>query len=286
MRVQTIEEFGVQLVKTGDLDPVYTAIHSANLDEGTKHRLVLAYWCFYSLAAAARLAEAKTPAKYWELMEEAATFSPVGYEGKRPWPRGGERRHFRGWQAQGAMNALHSGYKNATDAVMGLTDGKNPQPTYHSVSQAAQRHRGMGPWIAFKIADMSERILGMGTDFTDCELGIYKDPRQGAALAWVERCQFTLETWKLTPWAYPITNDELQSCVEHHVRLFQRKLLSAPPTGDRLVNVQEIETIFCKYKSYRKGHYPPGKDIREISHGLSELRSDLGDQLLKGMPTL
>jgi hypothetical protein len=55
------------------------------------------------------------------------------------------------------------------------------------------------------------------------------------------------------------------------------------------VNVQEIETIFCKYKSYVKGHYHVGKDIHEIREALIytqkySKRTGLANALLKAMP--
>jgi hypothetical protein len=144
--------------------------------------------------------------------------------------------------------------------------------TFQTVSETVQRNRGFGPWIAFKIADMSERVLGYNTSFSDCHLGIYKDPRKGAALA------------RTGDQDYPITDAELEETVNHHVALWRRKRAKAPPHGDRLVNVQEIETIFCKYKSHINGHYPVGKDTREVHHGL-EGWGDLAEQLQKGIPS-
>ena len=51
----------------------------------------------------------------------------------------------------------------------------------------------------------------------------------------------------------------------------------------RRVNVQEVETIFCKYKSHLKGHYPVGKDSEEIRHAL-EGWGDTAQELQKYIP--
>lgn len=280
-----IIEFGDALLRTGDLDPVYTAISKAKLDQHTLHRLSLAYWCLYHLGAASRLAEIKQPAKFWATLREAAV-----NEGLR-WPRGSERRHFRAAIAVTSVNSLISKYKTPSDAVAGFIGPVQFAPTYASVAAAVQSHHGFGPWIAFKVADMSERVLGCATDFTDCHLGIYKDPRQGAAVGLLEwsphdeareyegRCGLDAK-----PWDYPITDAELKLTVDHYIQLWRKKRAKAPPTGDRLVNVQEIETIFCKYKSHLKGHYPMGKDTREIAHGLTGW-GDLAQQLKKGLPS-
>ena len=280
----TVTEFGKDLLRTGDLDPVYVAIHKAQLDAATLARLCLAYWCFYSLGTAAKLAEIKQPQKFWAAMMTAAINAGERPDGSKPWPRGSERRHFRGVQATAAMSNLAAlyGSKDAQFAVEGFIRPLcGNRYTYNSVSKSVQQHRGFGPWIAFKIADMSERVMDYCTDFSDCHLGIYKDPRQGAAVAfqqWQDSDKFVDK-----PWDYPVTDLELKATVEHYVKVFRAAKFKAPPTGDRLVNVQEIETIFCKYKSHLKGHYPMGKDTLEIGHGLQGW-GDLAQQLHKGLP--
>jgi hypothetical protein len=42
----------------------------------------------------------------------------------------------------------------------------------------------------------------------------------------------------------------------------------APPSGNRPVGVQEIETILCKHQSHSNGRYWVGKDIHEMRLGL------------------
>ncbi len=282
-----IVTFGDALLKTGDLDPVYTAVHSAKLDHNTLLRLCLGYWCFYHLGLAAKLAELKTPEAYWRLFELA-----VRNEGEpKPYPRGAERRHFRGDNALKAYQHLRRLYRTPEGAAVGIV-GTGPRVgprnalRFATVSDQVQTHTGFGPWIAFKIADMAERVLGYPVDFSGCALGIYKDPRQGAAVA---LCEWQsgeglipgVDFSNIEPWTYPITDDELRATVEHYVKVFRKH--KAPPNGNRAVNVQEVETIFCKYKSHLKGHYPIGKDTREIGHGLVGW-GDLADQLKKGLP--
>lgn len=284
----TIEQFGEALLKSGDLDPVYMAINNAKLDRDTKDRLFLAYVCFYHLGAAAKLAEMKKPGAFWLGMAQAAKYSPPrAAPGDQPWPRGAERRHFRGEQSIRGVGELIVKYRTPRDAVMGLV---GPQTTlngrtYKSVAKAAQSHRGFGEWIAFKIADMSERVLGFDVNFDDCHLGIYKDPRQGAAVAWhqeaYKRGESQQSEYDRRPWDYPITDDQLADTVARHIRMFRR--FNAPGGRVRKVNVQEVETIFCKYKSHLKGHYPLGKDTREIRHGL-EGWGDLAQELSQGLP--
>lgn len=273
-----VEQFGRELLRTGDLDPVYVAIQRTAMDEPTKARLVLAYWCFYHLGLAARLAEIKTPKKYWDAMMEAAVNEHNEGEAP-PYPRGGERRHYRGLQAISSMASLRSKYKTASDAIDGFY---GPEPlTFKSVTEAVRQHRGFGEWMAFKIADMGERVMGLPIDFSDCELGIYKDPRQGAAVAYTEWKQpIVLAHPDQPPWDFPITDEALKATVAHFVTVFKK--FTAPGGPIRPVNVQEVETIFCKYKSHLKGHYPIGKDTREIRHALDGW-GDLAQALKEGL---
>lgn len=43
----------------------------------------------------------------------------------------------------------------------------------------------------------------------------------------------------------------------------------APPRFDRPLNVQEAETVLCKWKSYSGGHYEIGEDVAACREGLS-----------------
>jgi hypothetical protein len=273
----TVAEFGRRLIVTQDLDPVYSALSAAKLDFDTLARLCVAYWCFYHLGAAAKLAEIKEPKRYWAAMNAAAYNASNSY-GSKPWPRGAERRHFRGAQATRAMLELSERYRTPQDAFYGLTGtisdklsyalyGSFPA-TYGSVARAVKLHRGFGDWIAFKIADMSERVCGIPVDFNDCHLGIYKEPRQGAAVAFWGVAEMKRDPLAIKPWDKPITDDQLRTTVTKYVNLFAQQGLTAPPQNKRLINVQEVETVFCKYKSHLKGRYPVGKDTLEVFESL------------------
>ena len=285
----SIVEFGDQLLRTGDLDPVYVAVANANLDRATLARLCIAYWCFYHLGVAAKMAELHNPRAFWNAMMDAAINADKP-DGTKPWPRGSERRHFRGKQAVMAMAELEAKYgklRYFEDVLARFVGAGGEQPmSFQTVSKSVKAHRGFGDWIAFKVADMSERVLGYPVNFSDCALGIYKDPRQGAAVGYLamDRAVYTGPVdVKHHPWDYPITDDELKATVDYYVDLWRRKRAKALPDRSRLVNVQEIETIFCKYKSHLKGHYPVGKDTREIRHGLTGW-GDLAATLQKGLP--
>jgi len=296
--METIITFGDKLLKSGDLDPVYLAMNSASLDSATLDRLCLAYWCFYSLGTASFIAErGTTPKKFWELMTQAAV-NEVAHpkappQATKPWPRGAERRHFRAANATGPMAYLRVKYKTASAAVEGMTGAHQAERdnlSFASVARNVESHPGFGPWMSFKIADMAERVLGYGVNFDNCSLNMYKDPTQGAAVGYLEWMGSggildagERAAYEAKPWTYPVVPEEISQSVAYYIKTFnKRHKVGSLPGLKRALNIQEIETIFCKYKSHIKGHYPVGKDTREIVHGLKGW-GDLAQQLSKGI---
>src|ERR1700750_3037416 len=96
-----IAEFGHHLFETGDLDPIYVALNRLNWSQPKLDRWLVAYWCFYHAGFACYAAEHKGIA-YWQVLAKAAENEPTCPVGVR-WPRGTERRHFRGQLALEAV---------------------------------------------------------------------------------------------------------------------------------------------------------------------------------------
>lgn len=277
----TISEFGRELLRTQDLDPVYVALFSANIEASTLRRLCLAYLCFYNLGFAAWAAE-KKGAKFWDAMMTAAeNVKPCKMHHSGRWPRAAERRHFRGAQATSAVGELMTRYKAPEDFCRYVFES-TARPTFGDVTARTKEHRGFGEWVAFKTADLGERVLNYPVDFSNCALGVYKDPRQGAALARAQMLGEEVEsTIARKAWDDQITDQQLEETLAFYVR--QLRKFKAPPALDRPVGLAEVETCFCKGKSYSKGHYWVGKDIVEVSEAL-EGWGDLAAQLLRGVP--
>lgn len=273
-----IEDFGRQLLETGDLDPVYIALSKAELeDDAHLKRWLIAYWCFYHCGVASWLSECKGK-KFWEWMEKAAKnvrTAPIGLNHR--WPRGSERRHFRGEASMKAVRAMEDRYG---DRPEGMVDWiASAAPDYREVANRACSHPLFGPWISFKIADMTERVLGEHVDFSEAAVFMFKDPMASALLLWRRRQGFS-DT------VHP--KDKMD--VVHHVVEMLRKefrAFEAPPDYGRTVGLQEIETILCKWKSHQNGHYPLLNDIREITEGLEPWvnRSETAKIFLAAMPS-
>jgi hypothetical protein len=243
--------FGRKLIESQDLDPVYTAIHGAGLDYDTCARLLLAYSCLYHVGASVTIGQHQGT-DYWDALMVAAV-----NEGLK-WPRGSERRHWRGQQALQTVTYLRQTYTYPEGVVDHWAAGGDN--SFEAVTDRVKEIPRYGPWIAFKMADMLERVMGIHVNFASCAMGVYKEPRAAAALILTGDAEAN------------ITDSELEGVMGKMLLPEHLGLLLAPPDFQRPINVQEIETCLCKYKSHVHGHYPLGKDTLEVLHGLKEPR--------------
>lgn len=264
-----IYAFGEHLLSTGDLDPVYIALDKMEwADEAHLFRWLIAYWCFYHCGAASYISEAQGK-EFWERMMVAAKNETPAPDGGR-WPRGSERRHFRGEAAVKAVKQLWGRYFDKpeemvariavqAETVVGLnTTMARP---YAEVADRAKALPLFGPWISFKVCDMLDRLGIVPVDFDQAAVFMFADPVKAALIFW-RRKMGLIDSAK--------PKDEqlvINGVVEHLTDHF--KAHTAPPRHERPVGLQEIETILCKWKSHLNGHYPLFNDIDEIREGLA-----------------
>lgn len=246
---QDVFEFGRQLISTEDLDPVYSLLWEGrnHFKGGKLADWLVAYWCFYHCGTAAWII-AHGPSSgdgYWAALEEAANSAKH--------PRGTERRHFRGQNGIKAVRGLRSHGLTCDELIEGLRGGVE-EPTLETVTGRVTEWGGFGPWIAFKVADMIERLGIFPVSFSPMDVfKMFDAPRKGAELMAEKYGPHRGSTPYL--WAY---NQIIR----------QLGTLKAPPRFERRINIQEVETVLCKWKSHMNGHYPPGNDIEEIHKGL------------------
>lgn len=246
--------FGERLLATRDLDPVYCAIVGAGVELQQLRRLLVAYLCFYHLGVACWLSEKDED--FWEAMllagENRVSPQKFGLSLSR-WPRGTERRHFRGQQCVEALTVLSS--RSPGDLLKSLTA---KAASLRAVREEMLMWPMFGEWAAFKAADLLERVVGLPVTFPVGIFDWYKEPRAGLAL---------------------LPEGSLPVLLKHFARF------RAPPRLDRRCGLQEIETILCKYKSSMGGHYHVGKDIAEVRHALEHWGST-ASRLLRACPRI
>lgn len=235
------QDMGHDLIITQDLDPIYTIVAASDMSENMLKRWLLAYWCYYHAGVASYVAEGDSRQFYDRMWS--------GLDDK--WPRGMERRYFYGQQAANLLNGLEN-YGSPEKVVDTMTGHQD----FQSIAVAVEEFTGFGPWMSWKIADMAERVLCYDVDFSNTSLAIYKDPVMGAA--------FILTGDK----GYKLSKEELESVVDDMES--QLSYLDAPPYYDRPVNIQEIETVLCKYKAHCYGFYPLGNDTHHIHKGFEK----------------
>lgn len=276
-------EFGSRLIQSGDLDPLYIALNRSDLDKEDIKRLLVAYWCTYHVGQSAWLAE-REGGKFFEGLAEIAhnaTEAPVGGR----WPRGKERRHWRGQQAISSALALANRYERPEDMVdyvsqMATDDIYLP---FELVNRRVQEHRGFGDWIAFKVGDMLETCLGVPVTFEQAEIFMFKDPAKAATMVFREMNPDIADRWDAG--AFTISQEEINKRV---TRWMSGQFMGhrEPARKHRAVGLQEVETILCKWKSHMNGHYPVGNDITEIREGLEPWAkvSEFAEHLISCMP--
>lgn len=277
----TLETFGANLIQTEDLDPIYVVLHHSFTlaNEERMRRWLLAYWCCYHAGCASYLSEFQG-AQFWDVMTTWAnnvTLCPTSGR----WPRGRERRHFRGAKGIAAVQFLAHHYPKPEEAVRSLEASKD----YADLMDRIQMWPMFGPWIAFKIADMMDRVLGVSIHFP-ASVVMYDSPtkaanrwaeemnEQGGLLLGDQRVRILVPTG---PKAVMAAIDFL------HWKLVTKR---APPDYKRELNVQEFETILCKWGAHMTGHYPIGIDTHELYESLVpwSRTSDTAADLLTCLP--
>jgi len=259
----SIEEFGKILIESNDLDPVYCALYtmlSADvLSRDHLARWLLAYSCLYHCGAASYISEFEGDAFFEELMK-AARNEEAAPTGER-WPRGHERRHWRGAQAINSCQYLHNRYGFRPEIFLSeITPASDRRvaTSFRAVTSRILSLHGFGNWISFKLADMIDRLGLAQVTFNYDDVTIYKDP--------VEAAERLVRQRNNLPAAAQVKPEAIRAVFEGLEAYFAD--YAAPPLYDRPIGLQEVESILCKWKSHCNGHYPLYNDLTEIHEGL------------------
>lgn len=273
----SIQDFGRELLMSNDLDPVYVALLRVPWTRDRKYRWLVAYWCFYDCGVATYLSEFEDRA-FWDGMKVAAentTEMPIGGR----WKRAAERRHFRGRAATDGVAMLRTRYDRPEQMVyyvIGKDTGK--MRTFKDIAARVKEHAAFGPWMAFKVADMLDRVIGVSIDFDKAAIFMFKDPVKAVLMLWRLK----------TGYGEKAKPKNLAAVINEVVDTLTKEFggFLAPPAEDRPVGLQEVETVLCKWKSHMNGHYPLGKDTREIRDGLAPWAQYIGaaKEFLENMP--
>lgn len=243
-----VYEFGRRLLNAGDLDPVYVVVYHArkagDLPDVYFKSWLLAYWCFYHVGTASWVSQPGDG--FWERMATAA--------GSKEYPRSSERRHFRGENAKKSVKFLGDTGLNSLFRELDAAG-----PTAEDVMGVVRSWVGFGPWIAFKVADMLERLAVRPVSFS-ADSVLYDSPREAAELLW--RMEHPGQGYRSE------TRDEGRWALNRIIGELGGE--RAPPDFARPFAEQEAETVLCKWKSYLGGHYHIGEDVAAVRRGLAQ----------------
>jgi len=260
----SVYDFGQALLDANDLDPVYALVVHTPMDLAQLERWLLAYWGFYHIGTACWIAERQEG--YWDRFFAAA--------GSKDYPRSSERRHFRGDNALKSVTYLRG---VGLESLFGYFDQSSFRPYPLQASQVmgyVQSWVGFGPWIAFKVADMLERIGYCDITFSLDDV-MYDSPAKAAMTLWEMEGQPHAGFNNQGSWAV--------QRILSNLLLPDGTLPYAPPRGFRPVGFQEAETILCKWKSYLGGHYEVGEDVLHCRAALARFaRSNLSQRMYGG----
>lgn len=233
--------WGRRLIEVEDHDPLYSGLVRWDVRGSRKRRFMLAYWCCYSVGASHYLSQF-VGAHFWAELRVAAVNEVEAPIGGR-WPRAHERRHWRGQKCVDSVDWLSAKFKHPEEAVLSLEGSR----TLREVEDRMGSWPQFGPWISFKAADMLERVLGVPVTFPNSILTMYRDPL------------------KATELARPLMGVETNQAVADTMLEAFGGMMAPGFRGEaaRLVNIQEVETVLCKWKSARGSHYHIGLDTRD-----------------------
>jgi len=251
----TVEEFGEKLITTGDLDPIYIALHQCKLYPHRLNRWLLAYLCFYHAGFACYASE-HHGADFWRtLMTAAQNVTPAPNGGR--WPRASERRHFRAKQAIRAIQELSERHPDPETWIpaIALEAERTGEITVEQVFTNVKSYRGFGDWAAFKMADLLAQVCGYRVTFSNAAVFMFESPVEGSIMV-------------AKSWDWFVTCSTPEQVSAELIQKFGH--LKAAPDYSRPINIQEVETVLCKWKSHVKGKYAVGHDIEEIRHGMKD----------------
>lgn len=253
--------WGRLLVQTDDHDPLYSGLARWDVSSARKMRYMLAYWQIYNVGAAWFISKFEGQ-HFWSWVQTAALneTGPVrlGVCEHERWPRAHERRHWRGQKCVDSVLWMRRRFPDPEAAVASLS----ACGTLREVEAAVTQWPQFGPWIAFKAADMLERILGWPIAFPPDIITFYRDPKKAADMLG--------ELWGQEPQA---ASERLLAGLSD---------ILVPGASPRHLGYQELETVLCKWKAAH-GYYRIGLDTRDHR---AELEQWGAQDLLAAYPTL
>lgn len=256
----SIVEFGLGLLETLDLDPVYVALNRSRLSRVELTRFILGWMMYYHTGLAC-----------WMMTHKSkGLLSAFEYVAKHndEFPRGSQRKHHRNAAALACVAGMQTQFSTATEfARWSLHDGCDGRDVMKRVMTLV----GWGPCMSWRVPDLYEALSLYDTPFksTDTDM-FFSNPKRGALLCAKE---YGLKG-----------SDPVRAAHDYLMEEIGDKF--APPAFKRRLNIQETETVFCKWKSHMVGRYAIGRDTLRAKEQFEKYadKVPLSRKLLELMP--
>lgn len=256
-------EFGKTMLGYSDHDFSHVAMANAAWTRQETDMVFLAYRFFMHIGTACWIADAGSVEGFWQRLE--AEYDTLPRKIDRHQTRG-----VSGWRTINQVRAISDDPSKVLD--FWYPDGA----TYTDVYPKIMAVHDWGKSNAWHNFDMAERTLPQrhlrAVTLREAELYMYDYP------------------WEVLA-TYVDENYQTSSAVAARMLAeFDRAGVVTPPFGDRPISMQELETVLCRYRKYRKGGYVFGKDKKTVIKNLLWRPSRLANLALEasqhiGYPT-
>lgn len=232
----SVKEFAKIEIESGDLDPDYIFINNvAAGDSRFKADWIIAKTIIYDSESELRF------------LLNNESLETLNY--------GNERRKHKRHAKEYLDSIFQIADSDPLDFFINL-----PKNAYEAMEKIKMA-KGFGPWAAWKTIDLVGCCLDIEFNFDDFDFrGAYDYPIKGMLMVAGMDEQKSRNVSDLDyKTAFRNVIDALGSAA--HLK---------PPCGKRdIINIQEIETILCKYHSYVHGHYEPLEDLKRLKQRIT-----------------
>lgn len=247
--------FSKNIMRSGDIDPIYSALPRAIPDLAQRKRFLTAYIAYYHAGVACWMSE-RDPDDFWDHMLTAAINEDPSPNNER-WPRSAERRHCRGAAAVELVDRWSRKWPDPSDMWDYFSSG--PMDV-GSVIKRAKTQYLIGTWLGFKVADLIDATLHIPVDQDDVNVFMYETPVKGILTYWRQREGLPESARpKDLPILILAANEYLAAQLGH---------ITIPHKEGEKIDLFCLETVWCKWYSHLSGHYPLNHDIDAINEGL------------------
>ncbi len=232
--------FSKILLETGDIDPDYIFLREKSAEVGWGHQEIFE-WILHKIVIYDSVSE-------FQVLTGQSTLSSCKY--------GTERRKHKARAAE-YLTAIRQRF-------LGLNIerffGRHGQLVFNDIVKI----RGCGPWAAWNMMDLVSCCYGMDVDFDTIDFrNTYRAPLMG--LLMVGGYPEDIRLLKQRKIYHECMNRVLDMSADINPS-------TTPHNQDRGININEIETLLCKYHSYAHGHYSVGSDIKHLKSRRLEAR--------------